>query len=124
MLVWHGMMHTMKVQFGNLTEHFSCMQTHLYGFCIGYEREGSSKCTSASPPTADLGVKWVCTLILELGSSRLPTINIASPPKRAFRFVKVTQKAKVNDRVPSDIFNRCIIIVSLGLVCLGFLLFH
>lgn len=39
-------------------------------------------------------------------------------------FFKVTQKAKVNGRVPGDIFSVCITLVSLGLVCLGFFLFH
>lgn len=127
-LIWHAMMHammhTMKVRFWNLMEHCTCMQTHPYGFCMGYEKEGSSGCISASPSTVELGVRWVCTLTLELGRTpRLPTLNIPSPPKLMSRFVKVAWKGKVNDKVPSDIFNRCITIESLGLVCLGFFFF-
>lgn len=38
-------------------------------------------------------------------------------------FFKVTQKAKVNGRVPGDIFSVCITLVNLGLVCLGFFSF-
>lgn len=88
-------------------------------------REKGAGAASPSPPTVELGVNWVSTLALELGRTpRLPTLNIASPPKLMPRFVKVTQKAKVNGRVPSDIFNRCVTIASLGLVCLGFFLFH
>lgn len=124
-VIWHAMMLTMlQVQFWNSMEHCTCMQTHLYSFCIEYERERSNRGISASPPTEELGVRWVCILTLELGRTRrLPTLNIASPPKLMSRFVKVTQKAKVNDRVPSDIFNR-MDKHSEPWTCLGFLIFH
>lgn len=52
------------------------------------------------------------------------TLIIVCLSKLLSTFFKVTQKAKVNGRVPGDIFSVCITIVSLELVCLGFFLFH
>lgn len=52
------------------------------------------------------------------------TFIIVCSSKLLSTFFKVIQKAKVNGKVPGDIFNICVTLASLGLVCLGFFLFH